>query len=375
MNNKKKILFSLTYYQPNISGVTIYAERLAKELAKRGYEITILSSWYQENWPRQEKKGRIKIIREKVNFRLGKGVFMFGLPFTAWREVGANDVVICHLPQFESFLLAIIAKIRRKKLILVYHADLIGLSGLVNFVSQLATNVFQLIAGILADKIVAYTKDYANHSFFLKLFKNKVAVIYPPVIVAKPVDKNEDSFKKKLEGNYFKIGYAGRIAAKKGIDYLLKSIPYLKKEKKPFKIIFAGPNEVIGEDYQEEIKDLISKYRDFLIFLGPLNQSQLSFFYQKIDVLVLASEVESFGLVQVEAMFNGCPVVASNLPGVRVPVKLTGMGKLVPPGNSRRLAAAIAAVIFHRQKYLFPQKARRIFSLEKTISLYEKLLS
>ena len=135
---KKKILVSLTYYLPNISGVTLYAERLVKGLVKRGYQVTVLTSGHQKELPREEFKNGVRIWREKVHFRLGKGVFMLGLPWTAWREVRRHDVVNCHLPQFESFLLAIIAKIQGKKLVLTHHTDLSGWSGFLNRLSETA---------------------------------------------------------------------------------------------------------------------------------------------------------------------------------------------------------------------------------------------
>ena len=374
-NDKKKILFSLTYYEPNISGVTICVKRLAEGMAERGHQVTVLSSWYQDGFSQKEEKEGVKILREKVHFRLGKGVFMLGLPITAWREVKKHDVVNCHLPQFESFVFAIIAKIQRKKLVLTYHADLLGLSGFVNFISQLVTNVAQFVSAFLADEIVVYTKDYADHSFFLKYFKKKLVVIYPPVISQKPSEQYTALLKRKLKGVEFKIGYSGRIAEKKGIPSLLRTIPYLRKELGFFKIIFAGPTkEVIGENYLNEIKSLINRYKDFLVFLGPLDQSQLSSFYQTMDVLVLASEVESFGLVQVEAMFNDCPVIASNLPGVREPVRKTEAGKITPVGDVKRLAKNIVAVLKERKRYSRNcHRAFDIFLLEKTLDEYEQI--
>lgn len=377
MNSKKRILFSLTYYEPNISGVTIYVKRLAEGMAKMGHRVTILSSWYKKEFPKCEEKGGIKILREKVHFRLGKGVFMLGLPVTVWRETKKHDVINCHLPQFESFVFAIIAKIQRKKLILTYHADLWGLNGIINFFSQLFTNIFQLITGFLADKIIAYTADYAHHSFFLRFFGRKVTTIYPPVTVSPPSPSYIREIKRKVSGIKFKIGYSGRIAQEKGISFLLETIPYLKKRTESFKIIFAGPfKEVIGDNFLKKIEGKIEKYKDNLLFLGPLDQEKLASFYQKIDVLVLSSQVESFGLVQVEAMLNGCPVVVSDLPGVREPVLMTGGGRLTPVGNPKKLAKNIMAVLERRREYSRKAlRAREIFAYQKTLDQYEAIFN
>ena len=379
---KKKILVSLTYYLPNISGVTLYAERLVKGLVKRGYQVTVLTSGHQKELPREEFKNGVRIWREKVHFRLGKGVFMLGLPWTAWREVRRHDVVNCHLPQFESFLLAIIAKIQGKKIVLTHHTDLSGWSGFLNRLSETAVWAGQLIAGLLAERIVSYTKDYADYSWYLRLFKRKLVYILPPITKANPSSSYQSILKRKIMvGVDNKIGFCGRVAKQKGIPQLLKAIRYLKEfnKEQSFKIFLAGPfKEVIGEKYFEEISDLIEKNQEYLVFLGSLNQEQLAAFYQAIDVLVLPSDdrLESFGLVQVEAMINGCPVVVSNLPGVRQPVLMTGGGRLTPVGNPKKLAKNIMVVLERRREYSRKAlRAREIFAYQKTLDQYEAIFS
>ena len=73
-------------------------------------------------------------------------------------------------------------------------------------------------------------------------------------------------------------------------------------------------------------------------------------------------------------MLCGTPVVASALPGVRQPVRITGMGELAPPGDPDGLAAAITRVLTQRERYVRPRRqvARR-FDLERTAVAYESL--
>lgn len=112
--------------------------------------------------------------------------------------------------------------------------------------------------------------------------------------------------------------------------------------------------------------------------MGQLEDSQLGAYYSLLDVYVLPSinSTEAFGMVQVEAMMMGVPVVATNLPGVRVPIQRTGMGVTVPIKNSQKLAEAIIGVILSKEKYTknkdFIQKE---FAFEKMIEFYERLLS
>jgi len=77
-------------------------------------------------------------------------------------------------------------------------------------------------------------------------------------------------------------------------------------------------------------------------------------FYPNIDVVVLPSlnSTEAFGLVQIEAMLNGAPSIASNLPGVRQPVTIHEMGKVVEIGNSEDLARALVEVLSNKKQFL-----------------------
>ncbi|MGI6278256.1 MAG: glycosyltransferase family 4 protein [Patescibacteria group bacterium] len=370
-----KILISLTYFEPNISGVTIYAKRLAQGLLARGHQVTILTSRHQPDLPKREKKAGLTIIRDWVAFCLGKGVIMPLFPFSSYRLVKEADVVNCHLPQFEAIFLAFWAKILKKRLILTHHTDLSGWPGFFNRLSEGVVNLSQIITASLADKIVVYTKDYANHSRFLSRFRQKLVFTYPPVVVAQPDKAYKKELSQKLSGVKYRIGFSGRIARQKGLPILLKAIPILKKELASFKIILAGPKKIIGEDFAQEIAPEIKKYSENILFLGPLDQKQLAAFYQVIDLLVLPSDdtLESFGIVQVEAMLFGRPVVAANLPGVREPVEKTGFGKTFLVGDSSDLAKKIVSLLSGPKTAVDKSKAEEIFSYQKTIDCYDWL--
>ena len=71
-----RILIVLTYYRPHTSGLTIYAERLAQAMARRGHQVTVLTSQYEKNLPVDEIQEGVHIIRVPVLFRVSKGVIM-----------------------------------------------------------------------------------------------------------------------------------------------------------------------------------------------------------------------------------------------------------------------------------------------------------
>lgn len=119
----------------------------------------------------------------------------------------------------------------------------------------------------------------------------------------------------------------------------------------------------------------MQKYHDQLIFLGVITSREaLANFYAALDVLVLPSDTECFALAQVEAMLCGTPVVMSDTPGGRVPVTVTGMGKIAPRGDWRAFGEAICEVIAHRERYLKPRhEIEAIFNFQRTIDTYERI--
>ena len=94
-----------------------------------------------------------------------------------------------------------------------------------------------------------------------------------------------------------------------------------------------------------------------------------------MDCLVLPStdNLETFGIVQAEAMVCGVPVVASNLPGVRVPVMMTGMGEIASVTDNNDLAEKIIMVLKNKEKYIKKAKNLDKFDYKKTVDQYEKV--
>jgi len=106
-----KILIVLTYYRPHTSGLTIYAERLAKALVNRGHTVTVLTSQFDKSLPRNEILDGLKIVRVPVLFRLSKGVIMPAFGYLATKLVLEHDVIQLHLPQFDAAGVALRGKV------------------------------------------------------------------------------------------------------------------------------------------------------------------------------------------------------------------------------------------------------------------------
>ena len=165
-----KILFILTYYRPHVSGLTIYVERLAKALAERGHTVTVLTSHYTQDLPNEEQMDGVRVVRVPVALRFNKGVVMPAFPVSAWREIRRHDVVSIHLPQVEAALSAFLARLAGRKPLITYHCDLQMPPVWYGKIIDRLTFWDNLVAGKLADTIVAYTWDFAEHSPFLSRF-------------------------------------------------------------------------------------------------------------------------------------------------------------------------------------------------------------
>jgi glycosyltransferase involved in cell wall biosynthesis len=376
-----KILIVLTYYRPHISGLTIYVERLAQALAERGHQVTVLTSHYRNDLAYREMIDGVTVIRHPVVFRFSKGSIMPGFLSRAWKLMSEHDVISVHLPQAEGGPLAFIGRaLARKPVVLTYHCDLLLPPGILNRAIDRSVFTSNWIAGRFANRIVAYTHDYANQSPLLSRFKNKINVIYPPVIMPAPNTQAVAALKAKYRAtDHAIIGFAARFAEEKGVNYLIDSIPFVREKIPNVKYLFAGEYQnVIGENVWERLQPRIQQYRDYLEFLGPVPNKEMGNFFGACDVLTVPSinSTESFGLVQVEAFLSGCPVVASNLPGVREPARVTGMGEVVPIKDARALADGIVRVLQNRSKYIRPRaEIEAMFSLEQTVQAYEKLFA
>lgn len=110
--------------------------------------------------------------------------------------------------------------------------------------------------------------------------------------------------------------------------------------------------------------------------MGTLQGDELTAFYRNLDILCICSlnSTESFGLVQIEAMRNGVPVAACNLPGVRQPVTMTGMGEVTAIGDSDALAEALIRILDDREQYVrSPELISESFDPTQTAGEYVRI--
>ena len=376
-----KILIVLTYYRPHISGLTIYAERIAKAFAARGHQVTVLTSHFDNCLARDEVVSGVRIIRAPVLFRLSKGVIMPTFGALANRLVKAHDVLQLHLPQFDAAGVAMRGRLLKKPTVITYHCDLELPPGVFNRLANSAVLLMNDLAAKFTHRIVTYTQDYATHSGFTKKYLHKVRVIPPPVVMppVSPEAIAEFSKRHNPKGQRPVIGMAARFATEKGVEVLLRAIPRILDSYPDALFQFVGPHKnIIGEEqYYQRLKAEIEKYESSgnWKFLGSMSPTEMSAFYSNLDLLVVPSlnSTEAFGLVQIEAMMHGVHCVTSNLPGVRQPVKVHGMGSIFQIGDSGELASRILETLNNRNRKSGEESEFSMYSPDKIAEAYENL--
>ena len=348
-----RILVVLTYYRPHTSGLTIYAERLAEAWVSRGHQVTVLTSQYDKSLPLEELKNGVKIIRVPVFARISKGVLMPTIGFVASKLVMEHDVVQLHLPQFDAAGIALRGRLWKKPTVITYHCDLLMPPGLMSWMANQAVHLMDHLAAQSTHRIVTYTRDYAENSPFLKRYLDKLKIIPPPVVLPLVSKENIERFAEQNNpaGCYPVIGMAARFATEKGVEVLIHALPAILERYPSTLVQFAGPYQnIIGEEaYIEKHLPEIRKYEAAgnWRFMGLLNPEEMAAFYPNLDILAIPSlnSTEAFGLVQIEAMMNGIPSIASDLPGVRQPVQIHGMGKVIPISDSEALAKSVIEIL------------------------------
>ncbi len=375
-----KILIALTYFRPHYSGLTIYAERLARALAGRGHSVTVLTSRYDPALPPREKWDGVEVVRLNVGLHISKGVLMPAMPYWGWKLMRQADVVHLHLPQFDAVYLALMAKVLGKAVVLTYHCDLHLPQGLVHSLANWVSHLVNQISVRLADVIVTNTRDYAESSPLLRQYLHKVKPILPPVEVAAVTPADRAAFRQKagIRPGQRLIGMAARLATEKGVEYLAQALPLVMQKYPTARVLFVGQYQnVFGEEnYARRLAPLIEALGEHWTFLGNLSPQELAAFYHECELTVLPSlnSTESFGMVQVESMLCGTPVVASDLPGVRQPVKISGMGRIVPTADAPALAEATLAILDNPQAYHgHPEDLAPRFTPQTIAAEYETL--
>jgi glycosyltransferase involved in cell wall biosynthesis len=326
----------LQYYKPHVSGLTNMAAVLAESAAADGYDVHVHCV---------AKKGLaavsivqgVTVHEHKRSFSLGRGNFSFGFIAAGLRARKTSGIAHFHLPLPESGLFAL--ALGRRPMVVTYQCDAPA-DGIIGSVIARALDVSHSALVRRARATFTSSDDYAANSRLSRLF----AKVGARGIPATSIDRAGGARRFAIDGRR-QIGFLGRPTSEKGIDVLMAALENLPDD---VLLTLAGPLEGLSEEVgydRAQLGRLMDAGR--VRSLGFLDEEDIADFYRSLDVFVLPStnSFEAFGIVQVEAMSAGTPVVASSLPGVRTIVQSTGLGEIAAVGDAESLAAAILTAL------------------------------
>ena len=185
----------------------------------------------------------------------------------------------------------------------------------------------------------------------------KITVLSPGVDLCRfyPIPKDEAKAVIGIPPNEKVILYVGRIEPLKGIDNLLKAIALLRKTDvltscPHYVAIIGGDPDKPREYLDQEMRKLKDMNRslgldDMVVFLGKKAQDSLPYYYSASEVVVMPSHYESFGMVALESMACGTPVIATKVGGLELLVQNKVTGLSVPDDDPESLAKQLKKLI------------------------------
>jgi phosphatidylinositol alpha-mannosyltransferase len=139
------------------------------------------------------------------------------------------------------------------------------------------------------------------------------------------------------------ILFVSRLEKRKGLNYLIEAFRLVKEEIPNSRLIIVGPGTRLRHKYEKQVSR--SRLKD-VIFTGLVSYEELPRYYKAADVFCApATGRESFGIILLEAMAVGKPIVASNIDGYASVVAHNVEGLLVPPGDKEMLARALISLL------------------------------
>lgn len=361
------VVVALNYYAPYVSGVTEYARIVAEGLAARGRRVVVVAGRHDPASPAEEVLAGVRVVRTPVVARIGKGIVSPAFVPTVLRWARRSRSVLLHAPMLEAGAIAL--GVPRDRLVTLYHCDVSLPEGAVNRVQTLVLDASHRTALRRSSTVAVTTEDYARSSRLAGAMAGRTCA------VAVPAHDRGAGRPRFRDGGGPHVGFLGRIVEEKGLEYLVEGFRTLGPDAR---LLIAGDFAgVAGGSVVDRVRRAIGDDRRIRL-LGFLPDAALADFYASLDVFALPSvnAFEAFGIVQVEAMLRGVPVVASDLPGVRVPVQESGFGRIVRPRDPKAIGAALAELSAHPPDGAAgADYARRTCAVTTVVERFDTLLS
>jgi len=358
-----KALIVSKYFYPIIGGVETNAFYVAKELVKRGADVTVLASGERRS---EERIKGIKVVRLPTWLTIGPTPISPGV----FNHILESDFDIANLHDpnpAQNFFAYLALRLRRKPFVVTYHSDIVPHSLSIKIMKFFYVNIFQRYFLLKkARAIMPTSPQYIEISDVLHHFRHKCSIV--------PNGVDLDVFKpKSIKHSGRRILFVGRLIYYKGLQYLIKAMPEILEKVSDAKLVIVGDGP-LKEEWKALAKRL--KVDDKVEWRGKLSDEEMLGEYQKCDVFVLPSiyKTEAFGIVLLEAMACGKPCIGTNVSGTEFVLEDSGIA--VDPEDEEQLSTAIVRVL--TDKKLASEMSRKGLAKVKEFDwkkIAEKVLS
>jgi len=372
--DKIRVLQIGKYYHPVTGGIEDHLYHFCNDIKER-CDLNVLVS---NTVPRTEKNIILDVQVTRVS-KLGElSNIPVCLTMPIWLRKFMPDIVHFHLPNPMAHLAWFLAR-PRGRLVITYHSDIVNRDLFVRCYSP-----FLIALLHRTERIIATSPAYVHHSPFLRRFKSKTNII--PYGIDLSIFEINSNIQEKITKIREKFGtrivlFVGRLTYYKGLQHLIEAMHAVRGN-----LIIIGGGKL---EKELRIQTQNSKDKDRIWFLGevPHLSEDLIAFFHACDVFVLPSieRSEAFGIVQLEAMACGKPVVSTDLTTGVPWVNQDGRsGIIVPPRDPKSLATAINTLLENpelRKKYGIYGKERveKEFTKElvaqRVLHLYREILT
>jgi len=371
-NNKKiKVLQVNKLYAPFIGGVERVVQDIAEGL-KDKVDMKVLAC---------QPKGRttVEMINGvEVTKASSLGIYWsmpvsLSFPYILAKMSRDVDIIHFHFPFPLGDFSYLLFGAKGKKVVVTYHCDIVRQKKVMMFYKPF---LFKFLK--IADRILVTSPNILQSSKYIAHFKDKCVVV-PLSIPVEEYTRIDQTFDVGISQGEKIVLFVGRLSYYKGVEYLIEAMQWIDA-----KLLIIGDGELRNVLQEKTLSLGLNKKVNFL---GKVPDQILRYCYQICDVFVLPSieSSEAFGIVQMEAMAYGKPVVNTNLPTGVPFVSVHGeTGLTVPPRDSIALANAVNKILEDEKlAKTFSQNAiRRVnekFSrkrmLEQIYSIYNELMS
>lgn len=344
-----RIAFFTNCYKPLVNGVVTSISSLKEAYGRKGHEVYVFAPRVEGYIDQEKNVFRYRSINltSKVKYPLP-----IPLSFKVKKVITEfnPDIVHIHHP----FLLSSVAIMYGKKLgipkILTIHTQYEQYAYYVSPVPERITHeAIKMIISNLADKTDCITTPSASMKELIKGYgiKNRIEVISNAIHLISFKEDDElkrTEIKKKynLKEDDKIILFVGRVASEKSIDKIIKALAIIKKRntgKEKLLIVGDGPA-------MDELKLLTRslKVEEDVIFAGTVSYEEIQHYYKMAYVFTIASTTETFGIVTIEALASGVPVVAVKAPGA-ADILTDGLDGLLVDDDVEKIANALEKII------------------------------